>query len=110
METRWKRLRFERGWSQRDVLRRMEAVARRQGVPFPSEESAKKAISRWENGHSKPTSFYYGLLAEVFDLPPDDGPSPVAAPKPGTVTAELVALRVEVARLSELVSHLAAVA
>jgi transcriptional regulator with XRE-family HTH domain len=107
METRWKRMRFERGWSQRDVTRRMAAAARRQGVALPSEESVKKALSRWENGHSRPTSFYYGLLAEVFDLPPDAGPVPVAAPKPNTVTAELISLRAEVARLAELVSRLA---
>ncbi len=110
METRWKRLRFERGWSQRDVLRRLAVAARRQGVDLPAEESVKKALSRWENGHSRPTSFYYGLLAEVFDLSPDDGPVPVAGPRPGTVIAELAALRAEVARLAELVSHLAAVA
>ncbi|MFG1891805.1 hypothetical protein ACGFIR_28525 [Micromonospora sp. NPDC049051] len=106
METRWKRLGFERGWSQRDVLRRLAAAARRQGVDLPAEESVKKQLSRWENGHSRPTSFYYGLLTEVFDLPPDDGPMPVAAPKPGTVTAEMASLRAEVARLAELVSRL----
>ncbi|TCB92063.1 XRE family transcriptional regulator [Micromonospora zingiberis] len=110
METRWKRLRFERGWSQRDVLRRMVAAGRRQGVALPSEESMHKALSRWENGHCRPTSFYYGLLAEVFDLPPDDNPVPVAVPKPGTVVAELVSLRAEVSRLAELVSRLSAVA
>ncbi|MEU9505581.1 helix-turn-helix transcriptional regulator [Micromonospora sp. NPDC048170] len=110
METRWKRMRFERGWSQRDVLRRLAAAARRQGVTLPAEGSVIKALSRWENGHSRPTSFYFGLLAEVFDLPPDAGTVPVAVPKPGTVTAELKSLRAEVERLAELVSRLAAVA
>lgn len=110
METRWKRMRCERGWSQRDVLRRLAVVARRQGVELPSDESVKKQLSRWENGHSRPTSFYYALLAEVFDLPADAGPVEVAAPAPGTVTAELASLRAEVARLAELVSRLVAVA
>lgn len=109
METRWKRMRFERGWSQRDVLRRLEAAARRQGVSLPCEDSLKKALQRWENGHARPTSFYFALLAEVFDLPPD-APVERDVPRPGTVMAELASLRAEVARLAELVSRLAAVA
>jgi transcriptional regulator with XRE-family HTH domain len=109
MATRWKLLRFERGWSQRDVLRRLAEAARRQGVELPAEDSVKKQLSRWENGHSRPTAFYFALLAEVFDLPADDGPMEGAVPKPGTVTAELASLRAEVTRLSELVSRLARV-
>lgn len=112
MDTRWKSLRVERGWSQRDVVRRLVAVARRRGEVLPSEESLKKAITRWDNGHSRPSLFYFGLLAEVFELPPDARPVEVHGKKltEDKLRAELASLRTEMARLTDLVQRLAAVA
>lgn len=74
---RWKELRLSRGWTQSNVLRRLEDLARDGGVPLPTRSSLKTMLSRWENGH-RVSDLYTVLLCRVFELPlPFGGPARV---------------------------------
>ncbi|MYT70364.1 hypothetical protein K377_07962 [Streptomyces sp. PsTaAH-137] len=68
---RLRRARAERGWSQLRLVRELRRVATARGHQLPSDESVKRRIASWENGHSTPDAFYGALLAEAFGLGPD---------------------------------------
>jgi len=99
----WRQLRVSRGWSQGELLRRLDAAARKAGVGLPGREALKRALSRWENGRCVPSQFYLVLLREVHGLQglPGVAPSQLAA-----VLDELSALSVRIRILSEWITGL----
>src|SRR5205807_4921212 len=56
---RWERQR--RGWSQDDVVDRLQDVAAKRAEPEPGVD--RNTVSRWERGISRPTPRYVQLLA-----------------------------------------------
>jgi transcriptional regulator with XRE-family HTH domain len=80
---RWERQR--RGWSQDNVVDRLQEVAAKRGDPEPGVD--RNTVSRWERGISKPTPRYVQLLSAIFSLRPEDlglvfPPSPEPWPSP----------------------------
>jgi transcriptional regulator with XRE-family HTH domain len=81
---RWERQR--RGWSQDDVVDRLQEVAAKRGAPEPGVD--RNTVSRWERGISRPTPRYIQLLSAVFGAPPEDlglvspPPPPPSGPAP----------------------------
>jgi transcriptional regulator with XRE-family HTH domain/tetratricopeptide (TPR) repeat protein len=65
---RWERQR--RGWSQDDVVDRLQEVAAARGEPEPGVD--RNTVSRWERGISRPTPRYVQLLSAIFSLRPED--------------------------------------
>ena len=61
-----KRARVDRGWSQSRLIAAMEAEARRMRRPIAEPASLKTQLSRWENGHHTPDSFYQELFERVY--------------------------------------------
>src|SRR5207302_198269 len=66
---RWERQR--RGWSQDDVVDRLQDVAAKRSEPEPGVD--RNTVSRWERGISRPTPRYVQLLAAVLPNAPEDG-------------------------------------
>jgi hypothetical protein len=62
--------RMARGWSQTGLIARLRAAAAQQGYRIPSDPSMKTMLSKWENGHNYPGSFYADLLGQVFTTHP----------------------------------------
>jgi transcriptional regulator with XRE-family HTH domain len=60
--------RTSKGWTQADLIREMQHVARRQGTPLPTTKSLKAMISRWEQGRHTPDRHNRGLLCKVLEL------------------------------------------
>jgi transcriptional regulator with XRE-family HTH domain len=65
---RWERQR--RGWSQDNVVDRLQEVAAARGDPEPGVD--RNTVSRWERGISRPTPRYVQLLSAIFSLLPED--------------------------------------
>jgi transcriptional regulator with XRE-family HTH domain len=86
---RWERQR--RGWSQDDVVDRLQDAAAGRGDPELGVD--RNTVSRWERGISRPTPRYVQLLSEVFTLRPEDlglilAPPPPSPPAPALPTPE----------------------
>ena len=83
---RWERQR--RGWSQDDVVDRLQEVAANRGEPEPGVD--RNTVSRWERGISRPTPRYVQLLSAIFSLRPEDlglaFPPPPVTPSTGRLT------------------------
>ncbi|AUY50260.1 helix-turn-helix transcriptional regulator [Streptomyces sp. CB01881] len=58
-----------RGWSQGDLVARLDRTARRHGLRSGAD---KTAVSRWENWRKTPSLDTQLLLAEAFDVPVSD--------------------------------------
>ncbi|GAB7193405.1 hypothetical protein NUM3379_41150 [Kineococcus sp. NUM-3379] len=61
------RARTIRGWKQPQVVRFLEAAAKRNGFTLPNSATMRVTLSRWENGHHQPDAMYRQLLCEVFE-------------------------------------------
>ncbi len=48
----------------------MRRCAKRHGKALPSDDSVKRRIATWENGHSTPDEFYGALICEALDIAP----------------------------------------
>jgi hypothetical protein len=70
----WRQLRRERGWSQRDVYRRLTGLAAQRGIRLPDWPAFKRNLSRWESGAVAVSPFYRELLGSLFQLRPDTAP------------------------------------
>ena len=66
MDTKLKQLRSERCWSQARVIYELGRISTAQQIGIMNPISLRTALSRWENGHVQPDSFYAGLLAQAF--------------------------------------------
>ncbi|GLH98825.1 hypothetical protein Pa4123_41000 [Phytohabitans aurantiacus] len=60
--------RMSKGWTQADLIREMQRVARRQGTSLPTAKSLKAMISRWEQGRHKPDRHNRAILCAVLGL------------------------------------------
>jgi transcriptional regulator with XRE-family HTH domain len=58
-----------RGWSVPVLVAALNSAAERDGAGLMTPASLKVAVSRWENGHTKPDAFHSQLLARVLHLP-----------------------------------------
>lgn len=67
METELRTARRRRGWTQLQLIKRIEHVARLHRVGVACRSSLITLVSRWENGHVTPSVHYCRLLREVFD-------------------------------------------
>lgn len=65
-----RRLRHERGWSQGQVIHRLQQLAERRGIWMPARDTIRIYLSRWENGHARPSELYAELLHAVYDCAP----------------------------------------
>ncbi|WP_067885384.1 helix-turn-helix domain-containing protein [Nocardia vaccinii] len=61
--------RTRRGWSQAQLLGALRTRATQQGIALMSSTSLRVALSRWENGHTKPDKLHSRLLRQVLELP-----------------------------------------
>lgn len=76
-------MRLSRGWSQARLGAELKRVAARRGHRLEVTEHLMSMISRWENGHRRPSSFYVRLLCQVYDVDEAAVTGPVpAAPHP----------------------------
>jgi hypothetical protein len=62
--------RTARGWSQRELYRRLCRVAAVDGESLPQWEAFKRNLNRWERKGVAVSPFYRRLLARVFDVNP----------------------------------------
>lgn len=67
MTTPLKAARQARGWTQERLLSELRAL----GVSLPA-ASLKTQLSRWENGHRTPDTYYRGLFRRVYGLTDDE--------------------------------------
>lgn len=58
-----------RGWSVSVLVAALNSAAESDGVRLMTPASLKVAVSRWENGHTKPDALHSRLLARVLHLP-----------------------------------------
>ncbi|MCS0635057.1 helix-turn-helix domain-containing protein [Streptomyces sp. LP05-1] len=58
-----------RGWSQGDLVARLDEAARRHGLRSGAD---KAAVSRWEHWRKKPNTDSQLLIAQAFDVPVSD--------------------------------------
>lgn len=58
-----------KSWTVTQLIHALNKAAEPQGIRLMSPASLKVAISRWENGHTKPDDLHSRLLAEVLDIP-----------------------------------------
>lgn len=65
---RIRRERRNRGWSQKELAKRLAEVAARLGVPMPERASLIRSIRNWEAGRCRPRDPYPMLLARVLGL------------------------------------------
>ncbi|MEW2409932.1 hypothetical protein [Streptomyces griseoviridis] len=65
---RLRQFRAERGWSQPRLVRELRRAATKRGHQLPSDESVKRRIASWENGHSTPDGFYGALIGDVYGV------------------------------------------
>ena len=72
METPLQAARRKRGWSQARLIWELTQLATRKGCSLPTPASLKTLISRWENGHATPDSFYQPLFCELYDATPGE--------------------------------------
>ncbi|QPP06567.1 hypothetical protein G4Z16_09320 [Streptomyces bathyalis] len=54
------------GWGQGRLIAEMRRAASRKGDQLPGDESVKRRIASWENGHSVPDDFYGPLECEAL--------------------------------------------
>jgi transcriptional regulator with XRE-family HTH domain len=72
LAARLARERHVRGWTQRQLARRMTEVAVDMGVVLPQRTSLIKSIGNWENGRYQPRPPAPMLLARVFEIDESD--------------------------------------
>jgi transcriptional regulator with XRE-family HTH domain len=69
----------DKGWSYRRLIAEMRKVAGRQGKTLPTTASLMAMLSRWLNGHERPSLFYREILSGALgldqaELEPGNGP------------------------------------
>lgn len=69
---RLRRARTERGWSQLRLVRELRKAAAKRGHQLPTDDSIKRRIASWENGHSVPDGFYGALLGDAYGASPHE--------------------------------------
>jgi hypothetical protein len=65
----WRALRHSRGWSQSQVMTRIEQAAAERGIRLAGRSALKQNLNRWEHNKARVSAFYLPLLCSVFDLP-----------------------------------------
>jgi tetratricopeptide (TPR) repeat protein len=58
----------DKGWSYRRLIAEMRKVAGRQGKALPATASLIAMLSRWLNGHERPSRFYREILSDALGL------------------------------------------
>ena len=93
------RARADRGWSRRELARRLRAAAasRLDAPALPGDESLVRSIRRWESGEVYPDELNRSLLADAYGWPASllnvHAPAPAAAAvEPDELDAELLEL------------------
>lgn len=64
----WRQLRVSRGWSQREVYRRLSRVAADCGERLPDWPTFKRNLCRWESGAVSVSAYYLHLLGGLYGL------------------------------------------
>ncbi|SDH42196.1 DNA-binding transcriptional regulator, XRE-family HTH domain [Sinosporangium album] len=80
LSERLARARISRGWSQRQLARKLAEVAAEMGISMPERTSLVKSIGNWENGRYQPRHPYPVLLARALGIDHDvlfGDPTPV---------------------------------
>lgn len=54
------------GWSRTTMVRKLRAVAARQGENLPGDASMVRMVARWENDDALPSEFYQRLLCALY--------------------------------------------
>ncbi|SDI06707.1 hypothetical protein SAMN05421505_13256 [Sinosporangium album] len=80
LSERLARERLSRGWSQRQLARKIAEAAAEMGIPMPERTSLVKSIGNWEHGRRSPRAPYPMLLSRAFGI--DYDALFGAAPKP----------------------------
>ncbi|MGW6449785.1 hypothetical protein [Lentzea sp. NPDC055074] len=64
--TALKQARSAATWSQATMVRKLRAVAAREGESLPGDASMIRMVARWENGAALPSEFYQRLLCALY--------------------------------------------
>jgi tetratricopeptide (TPR) repeat protein len=75
----------DKGWSYTRLIAEMRKVASRQGKTLPATASLIAMLSRWLNGHERPSQFYREILSGALgldqtELEPGNGHEPAVTP------------------------------
>jgi hypothetical protein len=65
----WRQMRLSRGWTQTEVMARLETAAASEGITLPYRDSLQIQVSRWETGKNGMSAHYRRLFVKVYDLP-----------------------------------------
>jgi hypothetical protein len=65
----WGRMRDARGWTQDQLMTRLERAAARLGQHLPDRDSLQVMVSRWETGRVRMGGRYQRLFRTAYDLP-----------------------------------------
>ncbi|MEV5411432.1 transcriptional regulator [Thermopolyspora sp. NPDC052614] len=82
--------RRQRGWSQKDLAKRLAQAAAKLGIPMPERTSLVRSIRNWEAGRYRPRDPYPVLLSRVFRLEERELFADAVMP-PGTDPAQVLA-------------------
>jgi hypothetical protein len=74
-----RRLCTERKWSRSRLLFEMRRTATASGIALPGNESLRRMVRTWANGHRGLSQMYVRVLSDVFTVRFEDGSQDVAA-------------------------------
>ena len=74
-----RRLCTERKWSRSRLLFEMRRTATASGIALPGNESLRRMVRTWANGHRGLSQMYVQVLSDVFTVRFEDGSQDVAA-------------------------------
>ena len=60
--------RRDRNWSQARLLAQLRLAARAAGKALPDDDKLRVNLSRWENGHQRPSQMYVDLLCDALEV------------------------------------------
>lgn len=60
--------RKDRDWSQARLLAQLRLAARAAGKVLPDDDKLRVNLSRWENGHQRPSQMYVDLLCDALEV------------------------------------------
>lgn len=65
----WRQQRLSRGWTQTQVITRLQHLAAHHGHTIPDRDSLQIMVSRWETGRTGMSPHYQRLFHRLYDLP-----------------------------------------
>jgi tetratricopeptide (TPR) repeat protein len=72
-ETRLKAARLEHQWKKARVIAGLREAAARRQLVLPSDDSLRRMLAFWENGHRRVSDpMYVELFAEIYGVPPTE--------------------------------------